>query len=91
MRFGAVHARPMISTAATIGLLEAITVAGGNPDEILQGFGLDCSVFAKPEGFIPCSVFAGILKETARSTADDCFGLHFAERFNPKNIGPMSR
>jgi AraC-like DNA-binding protein len=80
----------MISIAATTGLLEAITAAGGNPEEILQGFGLDRSVFAKPEGFIPCSVFAGILKEAARSTGDDCFGLHFAERFNPKNIGPLA-
>jgi AraC-like DNA-binding protein len=79
----------MISIAATTGLLEAITAAGGNPEEILQGFGLDRSVFAKSEGFIPCSVFAGILREAARSTVDDCFGLHFAERFNPKNIGPL--
>jgi AraC-like DNA-binding protein len=84
-----VRARPMISIAATTGLLEAITAAGGNPEEILQGFGLDRSVFAKSEGFIPCSVFAGILREAARSTVDDCFGLHFAERFNPKNIGPL--
>jgi AraC-like DNA-binding protein len=79
----------MISIAAMTGLLEAITAAGGNPEEILQGFGLDRSVFAKSEGFIPCSVFAGILREAARSTVDDCFGLHFAERFNPKNIGPL--
>jgi AraC-like DNA-binding protein len=85
-----VRARPMISIAATTGLLEAITAAGGNPEEILQGFGLDRSVFFKPEGFIPCSVFAGILREAARLTADDCFGLHFAERFNPKNIGPLA-
>jgi AraC-like DNA-binding protein len=84
-----VRARPLISIAATTGLLEAITAAGGNPEEILQGFGLDRSVFAKSEGFIPCSAFAGILRETARSTGDDCFGLHFAERFNPKNIGPL--
>jgi AraC-like DNA-binding protein len=80
----------MISIAATTGLLEAITAAGGNPDEILRGFGLDRSVFSKPEGFIPCSVFAGILREAARSTGDDCFGMHFAERFNPKNIGPLA-
>jgi AraC-like DNA-binding protein len=85
-----VRARPMISIAATTGLLEAITAAGGNPDEILRGFGLDRSVFSKPEGFIPCSVFAGILREAARSTGDDCFGMHFAERFNPKNIGPLA-
>jgi AraC-like DNA-binding protein len=85
-----VRARPMISIAATTGLLEAITAAGGNPDEILRGFGLDRSVFSKAEGFIPCSVFAGILREAARSTGDDCFGMHFAERFNPKNIGPLA-
>jgi AraC-like DNA-binding protein len=85
-----VRARPMISIAATTGLIDAITAAGGNPEEILQGFGLDRSVFFKPEGFIPCSVFAGILREAARLTADDCFGLHFAERFNPKNIGPLA-
>ena len=83
------RAKPMISIAATTGLLEAIATAGGNPDQILSAFGLDRSVFSKPEGFIPCSIFAGILKEAARATADDCFGLHFGERFNPKNIGPL--
>jgi AraC-like DNA-binding protein len=80
----------MISIAATAGLLEAITVAGANPEQILQSFALDPSVFSKPEGFIPCSVFAGILNEAARATGDDCFGLHFGESFHPKNIGPLA-
>ena len=80
----------MISIAATTGLLDAITAAGGNPDEILRGLGLNRSVFSNAEGFIPCSVFAGILKETARTTGDDCFGLHFGESFHPKNIGPLA-
>ena len=83
------RARPMISIAATTGLLDAITVAGGNPDEILRSVGLDRSVFSKAEGFIPCSVVAWILKEAARTTGDECFGLHFGESFNPKNIGPL--
>ena len=30
----------MISIAATAGLLEAITAAGGNPDQILHNFGV---------------------------------------------------
>jgi AraC-like DNA-binding protein len=80
----------MISIAATAGLLEAITAAGGNPDQILQTWGLDRSVFSKSEGFIPCAIFAGILKEAAQSTCDDCFGLHFGESFHPKNIGPLA-
>ncbi|HSE85634.1 MAG TPA: AraC family transcriptional regulator [Candidatus Binatia bacterium] len=90
MGVGSVRGKPMISIAATAGLLEAITAAGGNPDEILHDLGVDRSVFSKSAGFIPCSVFAGILKEAARTTGDDCFGLHFGESFHPKNIGPLA-
>jgi AraC-like DNA-binding protein len=85
-----VRARPLISIAAMTGLLEAITAAGGDPDEILRSLGLDRSVFSQVEGFIPCFVFAGILKEAARTTGDDCFGLHFGEIFDPKSIGPLA-
>jgi AraC-like DNA-binding protein len=80
----------MISIGATAGLLEAITAAGGNPDQILQAWGLDRSVFAKSEGYIPCFIFAGILRDAARVTGDDCFGLHFGDSFQPKNIGPLA-
>jgi AraC-like DNA-binding protein len=85
-----VRARPMISIAATAGLPEAITAAGASLDQILQTLGVDRSVFSKSEGFIPCSIFAGILKEAARATGDDCFGLHFGDSFHPKNIGPLA-
>ena len=80
--------RPMISIAATTGLFEAITAAGGNPDHILRTIGLDRSAFSNPEGFIASASFARLLEEAARATADDCFGLHFGERSNPKNLGP---
>jgi len=80
----------MISIAATTGLLDAVTSAGGNPDQILGRLGVERSLLAKSEGSIPCAVFAGILKEAARFTGDDCFGLHFGEQFNPKNIGPLA-
>jgi AraC-like DNA-binding protein len=90
MGFGPVNTRPMISIAATAGLLEAITAAGGNPDQILQAWDLDRSIFSKSEGFIRCSAFAGILKDAALATGDDCFGLHFGESFHPKNIGPLA-
>jgi len=80
----------MISIAATAGLLEAITAAGGNADQILQTWDLDRSVFSKSDGFIPCCAFAGILKDAAQATGDDCFGLHFGENFQPKNIGPLA-
>jgi AraC-like DNA-binding protein len=50
---------------------------------------LERSVFSDPEGFIAASVFARLLEEAARATGDDCFGLHFGEHYNPKNIGPL--
>ena len=82
--------KPMISVAAMSGLLEAIRGAGADPDQVFRKFELDPSVLTNAEGFIPCAVFAGILEEAARATGDDCFGLHFGERFNPKNIGPLA-
>jgi AraC-like DNA-binding protein len=51
---------------------------------------LNPSLLANRDGFIPCTVFARLLEEAARATGDDCFGLHFGERFNPKNIGPLT-
>ena len=82
--------KPMISVAAMTGLLEAMRDAGADPDQVLRTFELEPSVLADVDGFIPCSVFARILEEAARATGDDCFGLHFGERFNPKNIGPLA-
>jgi Arabinose-binding domain of AraC transcription regulator, N-term len=83
------HARPMISASVTTGLIESIRAAGVRAEELLRKMGLDTSLLLQPEGFLPCSVVAQALEEAARASSDDCFGLHFGERFNPKNIGPL--
>ena len=88
-RWQALRAGPMISVAAATGLLEAIAARGGDPDQILLRFGIERSAFSEPEGFIPSSIFAGVLEEAAQATADDCFGLHLGENYNPRNIGPL--
>src|SRR5690349_7937 len=80
----------MISVAAASGLVEAIRAAGADSDQVLRTFRLDPSVLSDTEKFIPCAVFAGLLEEAAQVTGDDCFGLHLGERFNPKNIGPLT-
>jgi AraC-like DNA-binding protein len=80
----------MISVAATTGLLEAIGSAGANPDQVLHALELDRAILSNTEGFIPCCTFARLLEEAARATGDLCFGLHFGERFNLKNIGPLT-
>jgi AraC-like DNA-binding protein len=86
----AMSAGPMISVAAATGLLEAIAARGRDPDQILRKFGIDRSAFSDPEGFIPSSIFGGVLEEAAQATADDCFGLHLGENYNPRNIGALA-
>jgi AraC-like DNA-binding protein len=81
--------KPMISLAAATGLIEAIEAAGANPDHVLKAVGVDREVLSDPQGFIPFVDFARILEGAAHATGDDCFGLHFGERFHPKNIGPL--
>src|SRR5215475_8164919 len=88
-RSQAVISRPMISVSAATGLLEAIATRGGDSDQILRKFEIDSSAFSEPEGFIPSSIFAGVLEAAAQETANDYFGLHLGENYNPRNIGPL--
>lgn len=80
----------MISIAAMAGLPEAIAAAGRDPDPILRAAGLNQTLVADRHGFIPCVAFAHVLEEAARATGDDCFGLHFGERYHPKDIGILT-
>jgi AraC-like DNA-binding protein len=79
----------MVSSAAMSGLLEAIERAGGDAGAILRDCGLDRSVFSDADAFVGIALYARLLTETARHIGDDCFGLHFGEHYNPKNIGPL--
>jgi AraC-like DNA-binding protein len=79
----------MISLAAATGLMDAIAAAGGNSARVLRTVGLDRSVLAKRDEFIPSSIFARLLEAAAQETGDDCFGLHFGEQFEPKDIGAL--
>jgi AraC-like DNA-binding protein len=81
--------KPMISAGSMIGLIETITAAGGNPEEVLATVGLDRHTASNSDGFIPCATFSMLLEAAARITGDNCFGLHFGERSNPKNVGPL--
>ena len=79
----------MISLAAATGLTDAIVAAGGNPLRVLRAVGLERATLESEDGFIPSSTFARLLEAAAQETGDDCFGLHFGEHFNPKDIGAL--
>ena len=80
----------MISSAAAAGFVEAIEAAGRDPDDVLRPVGLDRSAVSDRHGFIPSAAFTLALEEAARVTGDDCFGLHFGERYHPKDIGALA-
>ena len=82
--------KPMISVAATSGLVEAIRAAGANLIRFCACSSWILRWLSNTEKFISRAVFAGILEEAAGVTGDDCFGLHLGERFNPKDIGPLT-
>ena len=82
--------RPMISATAAAGLLDLLDAAGVNRDAVLRPAGLRRAALTDRDGFIPCAAFASLLEECARATKDECFGLHFGERFNPKDVGPLA-
>src|SRR5262245_45056644 len=82
--------RPRVSLAVVHGLAEAIEAGGGNPDHALATLTLTRAELATPHGFIPSSAFAQMLDAAALATGDDTFGLHFGERYRPKNPGPLA-
>jgi AraC-like DNA-binding protein len=80
---------PAISLRAATGLVEAMEAAGCNPESILAPLGLTAEKLGDPEGFIAAADFAQILDGAARASGDDCFGLHFGERFQPRDVGAL--
>jgi len=74
----------------TSGLVDAIAATGADVDQVKTSMTLDFATLANADGFIAGADFARLLEEIARATGDGCFGLHFGERSNPKNIGPLA-
>src|SRR5262245_22685732 len=87
---GRVRKAPVISLAATTGLIGAISTGGGDPDQVLRSCGLSRRDVSNPQGFVAYSIFARLLETAAQATSDACFGLHFGEHYNPKNAGPVT-
>jgi hypothetical protein len=80
----------MVSVTVTTGLFDAIAAAGGDPDETLRALGLKRSAFSNPDRFIANATFARLLEEAGRATGDQCFGLHFGENFDVRDIGTLA-
>ena len=79
--------RPLMSSSVTAGLFDAVAIA--DVAAVKRSLTLDFDALANAEGFIACADFARLLEELAQATGDASFGLHFGERSNPKNIGPL--
>jgi hypothetical protein len=63
-----VRTTPVISLAATTGLIGAIATGGGNPDQVLRSCRLSRRNVSNPHGFAACSLFARLLETAAQAT-----------------------
>ena len=83
-----VNSSPMVSVTAATGLFDAIAAAGGDPDESWW-LGLKRSTFSDPDR----SSRTRRLHSSRRrggATGDECFGLHFGENFDVRDIGTLA-
>jgi AraC-like DNA-binding protein len=81
--------KPMISVSAATGLLEAIAAAGGDAERVLRPLGLKRGGLDDPDRYIESAVFSSMLELAAVETRDPCFGLHFGEHFDPRDLGTL--
>jgi AraC-like DNA-binding protein len=63
---------------------------GANPDHLLHTIGVRRSVLENADAFIATSSFTALLEEASRATHDPCFGLHFGERLDPRDVGALA-
>lgn len=80
----------MISMTAATGLIAFIEARGRDADDVLRPLGLERKVLATPHGLMAAADFARVLEDAARLTGDECFGLHFGEQYQPKDVGPLA-
>ncbi|MGH8666288.1 MAG: AraC family transcriptional regulator [Burkholderiales bacterium] len=83
-------ATDMVSVTVATGILDAIAEAGGRAERVLRNAGVERSTLLRRDGLMRSSAFSRLLEESARSTGDSCFGLHFGVRFDPKDIGILA-
>src|SRR4051812_24965520 len=81
--------KPMISVAVTTGLLDAIAAAGGDAERVLRTLGLKRAGLADGDRYIESEIFSSMLELAALETRDSCFGLHFGEHFDPRDLGAL--
>ena len=82
--------QPMMSVAAAARLPSAIAAGGADPDSVFRAAGLDRAVLDAPDGLMASSAFPRLLEGAAQATGDPDFGLHYAERIDPRDVGTLA-
>src|SRR5687768_13521501 len=80
----------MMSVAAAARLPSAIAAGGADPDSVFRAAGLDRAVLDAPDGLMASSAFPRLLEGAAQATGDPDFGLHYAERIDPRDVGTLA-
>ena len=70
---------PTIQVAATAGILEFVSNAGGDVASVVEAANLTLDELSRPESRVPLRKFVTLIEAASRFTGDDCFGAHLGE------------
>jgi AraC-like DNA-binding protein len=80
-------------SAVSVKVFQAVVAgaaaAGVPPDELLRAAGLAAADLADPDGRLPRACEVRLWQEAARSTGDDCFGLHLSGTLAVGDLGAL--
>ena len=74
---------PTIQANALQRVIEGITAAGVDPEELLSALDIDDKQIADPDARIPLRTYVNFFEEAAERIGDDCFGLRLGGNSDP--------
>ena len=82
---------PLVRLNLTIPLLLVLEDEGGNPESVLENFGLNRRVVEQSDMFIPAAKMYELVEAIAEASGDPYFGVHAGERLELRDWSPMAK
>ncbi len=82
---------PLVRLHLIIPLLSLLKDQGGNPESVLETFGLNRMVVQQSDMFLPAAKMYELVEAIAKVSGDPFFGVHAGERLEFNEWSPMAR
>ncbi len=82
---------PLVRLNLILPLLSLLEDQGGNPQSVLETFGLNRMVVEQSDMFLPAAKMYELVEAIAKASGDPFFGVHAGERLERQEWSPMAR